>query len=339
MSMAQNFAVLVRCTLPLLSALLVTPAVSASMFQDGLENPSEASIRWLGDEFDEPAALADFQRIWEREHWPFDQLQLRVIGQLPGRLSMQPRSSGWYEDFRGELTYKELSGDVVATTLVYPRNATGSGPPGSTNGGAFGSEYSLAGLMLRPPRRDVEASNANWVRGREAYVFLSVVAAPNKKIYQIEVKSTRVAQGGETHSISALQVSNAPAGANGSYLRLVRVGPHVLLLIAPVGNVTFGWQVLRRFFRSDFPERVQLGFVTYTDWATMANCTFEFHNLNLLTQSCGANPQPADPDLYASFEFLRVDRPRLPAAYVGANLSNPAAVSDAQILTLFGFAP
>jgi hypothetical protein len=323
----------------LLASAIAVSASASSLFQDGLENPAAAPITWLSDEFDEPASLSDFQRIWRREGWPFDQLQLQLIGQLPGRLSMRPHSSGWYEDYRGELTYKELSGDLVATTLVYPRNAAGSGPPGSTNGGPFGSEYSLAGLMLRAPRRDVEASNANWARGGEAYVFLSMGAAHEPGVYQFEDKSTRRTQMPGGNSISTLLVTTAPAGASAAYLRLVRVGVHVLLLIQPVGGTGSGWQVLRRFNRSDFPERLQLGFVTYTDWATMQNCSYEFHNLNILTQSCGANPQPADPDLNASFEFLRVDRPQIPAPFVGADFSNPAAVSDAQLLALFGFAP
>ena len=328
-----------RLAWTLLASAIAATASAASLFQDGLENPTAAPIAWLSDEFDEPASLSDFQRIWQREGWPFDQLQLRLIGQLPGRLSMRPHSSGWYEDYRGELTYKELSGDLVATTLVYPRNAAGSGAPGSTNGGPFGSEYSLAGLMLRAPRRDVEASNANWARGGEAYVFLSMGAAHDPGVYQFEDKSTRRTQLPGGNSISTLLVTNAPAGANAAYLRLVRVGAHVLLLIQPIGGASSGWQVLRRFNRSDFPERLQLGFVTYTDWATMQNCSYEFHNLNILSQSCGANPQPADPDLNASFEFLRVDRPQIPAPLVGADFSNPAAVSNAQLLALFGFAP
>lgn len=312
---------------------------AASLFQDGLENPVSAPIAWLSDEFDEPASLSDFRRVWRSENWPFDQLQLQVIGQVPGRLSMQPFSSGWYEDYRGELTYKEISGDLIATTLVYPRNAAGTAAPGSTQGGPFGSEYSLAGLMLRAPRRDVEASNANWVRGGEAYVFLSMGAAHEPGVYQFEDKSTRPAQIPGGNSISNLLVTNAPSGATGSYLRLVRVGVHVVLLIQPTGSANPAWQVLRRFNRSDFPERLQLGFVTYTDWATMQNCSYEFHNLNILTQSCGPNPQPADPDLLASFEFLRVDRPQIPAAFIGADFSNPAAVSNTELLMLFGFPP
>lgn len=336
----NHFPRRVFCVLPLLLLVLASvPAPSASLFQDGLEDPASGAVDWLSDEFDNPASLSDFQRVWRREHWPFDQLQLQVIGQVPGRLTMQPHSSGWYEDYRGELTYKELSGDVVATTLVYPRNAAGTGAPGSTRGGPFGSEYSLAGLMLRAPRREVEAANANWVRGREAYVFLSMGAAHDPGVYQFEDKSTRFASTPGGNSVSTLLVTNAPPGANAAYLRLVRVGPHVILLIQPVGGAGTGWQVLRRFHRGDFPERLQLGFVTYTDWATMQNCSYEFHNHNLLAQSCGPSPQPADPDLNASFEFLRVARPQVPAPFVGADFSNPAAVSDAQLLALFGFAP
>lgn len=316
-------------------------AFAASPFVSGFEEPATADIAWMGDEFEASASLNDFQRIWRTEHWPFDQLQTLDVGlSQPGRLNMEPFSSGWWQDYRAELTYKELSGDLVATTLVFPRNRSGTGAPGSTNGGAIETEYSLAGLMLRVPRRDVENSNANWVRGREAFVFLSMGAADQPGSYQFEDKTTRAAQAGETHSISVRLITNAPAGTTAAYLRLVRVGPHVLLLMRPFDGAQAGsWQVLRRFRRDDFPLQLQLGFVAYTDWATMRDCSYEHHNLNLLAQSCALPPQAADPDLRASFEFLRLARPLLPANLVGADLSNPAAVSDAQILGAFGFAP
>jgi hypothetical protein len=314
-------------------------AAGTSMFRDGLEPSDSAAIDWMGDEFDEAATLSDFSRIWRTEHWPFDQLQQIQIGASPGQLTLEPFSSGWWEDFRAELTYKEITGDLIATTLVYPRNRGGTGAPGSSNGGALETEYSLAGLMLRAPRRDVEASNSTWVRGREAYVFLSMGAADLPGSYQFEDKTTRAALAGETHSVSVRLITNAAGGVNAAYLRLVRVGAHVLLLVQPVGGGSPGWQVLRRFHRPDLPGRLQLGFVAYTDWATMRFCSYEHHNLNLLSQSCDGVPQPADPDLNARFEFLRLQRPQLPPALIGADLSNPAAVSDADLLAAFGFAP
>lgn len=319
----------------------VAVATAGSPFVSGFEAPGTAAIEWMGDEFDEAASRNDFRRIWRTENWPFDQLQVFDVGvSQPGRMTMQPFASGWWQDYRAELAYKEIDGDLIATTLVHPRNRTGSGPPGSTLGGAIESEYSLAGLMLRVPRRDVEANNANWVRGREAFVFLSMGAADQPGSYQFEDKTTRHASGGETHSISVRLITNAPPGASAAYLRLVRIGPHVLLLLQPFDGPQAGqWRVLRRFRREDFPTTLQLGFVAYTDWATMRDCTYEHHNLNLLAQSCTQPPQPADPDLRAGFEFLRLTRPVVPTALTGADLSNPAQVSDAQLLAAFGFPP
>ncbi len=316
------------------------PAVAASLLQTGMEDEATASIDWLGDEFDNPSSINDFQRIWQTEHWPFDQLQsIDVHTGIAGRLRMQPFSSGWWQDYRAELTYKVVSGDLIATTLVYPRNFANTGAPGSTRGGAVETEYSLGGIMLRAPRSDVEANNANWARGRESFVFLSMGAADTPGSYQFEDKTTRPALPGETNSVSVRLITQSPGGANAAYLRTVRVGPHIILLIQPLATPNAPWQVLRRFNRPDFPERMQIGFVAYTDWATMRNCTYEHHNRTLLSQSCDPTPQPADPDLTASFEFLRLTRPRLPPELVGANLSNPAVVSNAQLIAAFGFGP
>jgi len=326
----------------LLAALLSlgTAAIAGSLLQTGMESEAVASIDWKGDEFDEPASLNDFRRIWQTEHWPFDQMQqIDLHTGIPGRLRMQPYSSGWWQDYRAELTYKLVTGDLIATTLVYPRNASNTGAPGSTSGGPIESEYSLGGIMLRAPRADVESSNANWVRGRESFVFLSMGAADVPGSYQFEDKTTRPALPGETHSISVRLITTSPGGANAAYLRTVRVGAHVILLIQPFGIANPSWRVLRRFHRPDLPTRVQVGLVAYTDWATMRACSYEHHNLNILTQSCDPTPQPADPDLMASFEFLRLTRPRLPPELAGANLSNPAAVSDAQLIAAFGFTP
>ena len=314
-------------------------ASSGGMFVDGLEDATANDITWLGDEFNTAETLTELRRIWQVEHWPNDAMQQFNINQtVPGRLTMQPYASGWWQDYRAELSYKELSGDLIATTLVYPRNASGTGAPGSTNGGVVETEYSLAGLMLRAPRRDVEQANSNWARGREAYVFLSMGAADQPGQYQFEDKTTRAAINGEPNSISVRLITNATPGTNAAYLRLIRVGPHILLLMQPA-VVGGNWQVLRRFRRDDFPSRMQLGFVAYTDWASMRSCSYEFHNNNRLLQSCDQPPNAADPDLRASFEFLRLARPGVPAALLGADLSNAAAVSDAQLLNAFGFAP
>ncbi|AVP98818.1 hypothetical protein C7S18_17245 [Ahniella affigens] len=322
------------------SLLIGIGSVSANdLFADSLEPLNHAEIRWQSDEFDDARSLSRFDQIWRTEHWPFDSAEIRDVNQTtPGHLTLQPYSSGWWEDYRAELTYKTFHGDLQVTTLVRPRNRAGLAAPGSTHGGPLESEYSLAGLMLRVPRPEVEASNNNWTRGREAYVFLSMGAADTPGLYQFEDKTTRAALPGETHSVSVRIITNAPANTDSAYLRLVRIGPHVLALFRPT-QPGANWQVLRRFRRNDFSPALQVGMVAYTDWATMSACSYEFHNINRLQFSC-ANPAiPADPDLRASFDFFRLQRPDVPSDLTGADWSNPAAVPNAVILQVFGTEP
>ena len=334
---------------PLVSFLLLLPLIGeaqSNLFSNTFETPASEPIDWLGDEFEDARSLGQFEQIWLREHWPFDSLDVRSINQgVPGHLLLIPRSSGWWEDYRAELTYKELSGNFVATTLVRPRNRVGQNPgasaPGSSQGGQPETEYSLGGLMVRAPRRNVEQDNAQWQRGHEAYVFLSMGAADLPGRFQFEDKTTRANPFPPNPSQSTRLITDAAAQTDAAHLRLIRIGPHMLLLVQELSSqaAPLPWRVLRRFHRPDLPEQVQLGFVAYTDWATMRWCSYEHHNRNVLTQSCDNPPQAADPDLAVSFDYFRLDRPNLAAAELTLDWSNPGAISDTQILTTFGFTP
>ena len=324
-------------------ALAFPPLLRAELLQTSFEAPSAEPIAWQSDEFVDPATLSQFSQIWQREGWPFDSIQRREVA--AGQLQVVPYSSGWWEDYRAELTYKELSGDFVATTLVSPRNRVGSQAgtlaPGSSQGGPFESEYSLGGIMIRAPRRDVESANSNWQLGREAYVFLSMGAADEPGVYKFEDKTTLPNANPPNPSVSVRLLTPAATQTNAAYLRIVRVGVHVLLLVQDfrAGCCAEPWRVLRRYRRADLPERLQVGFVAYSDWATLRECSYEHHNRNRLLQSCANPPQPADPDLVASFEFFRLHRPSIPANLSQTDWSNSAVVSDAQIIQAFGSAP
>src|SRR5438477_8249544 len=99
----------------------------------------------LSDEFNDSATLAAWQRVEIVEGWNADQLEkLDVNTTRPGRLFMMPYSSTWYNDYRGELTFKTVTGDFVVTTDVEVSSRAGSGAPRSL--------YSLAGIMVRAPR-------------------------------------------------------------------------------------------------------------------------------------------------------------------------------------------
>lgn len=322
-----------------LLALLLLPALAQAehgLFVGDFEPAQTTRIDWLSDEFDEADSLRHWTRHWQAEGWPTDQLQYLAIEPQTGSgvMVMRPHSSGWWQDYRGELTFQNVPGDFVATVQVRPRNLAGTGAPGSTSGGGIDSEYSLGGIMARAARPDVEADNANWQRGGERYVFLSMGAADVPGSYQFEDKTTRAALPGEPNSYSVRLITDAQASR--ANLRLARIGEHVIALVQPV-EPPGAWRVLRRFRRADFPETLQLGLVAYTDYAIVATCSYEEHNTRVLLSACNNPNVPADPDLLLQVDFFRLRRPAVPGPLAGADLSNPAAVSDAQLLSFLGF--
>lgn len=323
-----------------LRVLLLAAACAAraehGLFVGDFESPQNTRIDWLSDEFDDPASLSHWSRHWQVEGWPVDQLQYLAIEPQTdgGVLVMRPHSSAWWQDYRGELTFQPVAGDFVVTARVRPRNTAGTGAPGSTHGGGVDSEYSLGGIMARAPRPDVEADNANWQRGGERYVFLSMGSADVPGVYQFEDKTTRAALPGEPTSVSLRLITAAEA--NIANLRLARIGEHVIALVQSV-DPAGPWRVLRRFRRADFPQSLQLGLVAYSDYATVGTCSFEQHNTQILLQACGSPGVAADPDLLLQVAFFRLRRPDVPPPLIGADLSDPGAVSDAQLLAFLGF--
>lgn len=296
--------------------------LGATLFQLTCPIHAQTDLSLLSDEFDHPASQSRWLRIHQVEGWNRDVLQTFDIHSLrPDHLTLIPHSSSWYQEWQGELTFQTVSGDFVLTTHVEPRNRTGTGAPQAS--------YSLAGLMLRAPRPITHPDQ--WTPGGQNYVFLSLGTADLPGTYQFEVKTT-------TQSTSILEIQNqAPPSAT---LQAARIGPHLILLRRhPNGP----WQVHRRYFRPDFPDSLQAGVTVYTDWNLCEQVGYEFHNLNVLTNGLVRPGQPplstSHPDLIASFDFLRYARPAVPLALAGADLSNPQAVSDAQLLEFLGDPP
>ncbi len=300
---------------------------------EGFEHARDAAIRPLSDEFDEPATLGDWRRIWRDEYWPADPLEGFDIGATrAGWLTMLPHTSSWYEDYRGELAYQVIVGDFVASVRVEARNRDGSGAPGSSSGGPISSEYSLAGILVRAPREEAACCDASWWQpGGERYVFLSFGSADQTGTYQFEVKTTRAAVPPETHSVSVLAI--APASATSAELRVARIGTALIVLLREPGQA---WRVHRRYTRNDFPESVQVGMTVYTDWAIASTWPWREHNANVITHAWLDPQVPAQPDLRAQFDWFRFERPQVPPALVGADLSDPAVASDAELLAFLG---
>ena len=273
----------------------------------------------LSDEFNYGATITNWLRIYQVEGWGNNVLEQFDINQTePGRMFMMPYSSSWYEEYRGELTFKNVTGDFVITTDVEPVNRSRNGAPAS--------QYSLAGIMVRTPR--TMTSPAQWTAGGQNYVFLSLGAASNPGTYQYEVKTT-------VDSTSVLNISdNAPARAT---IQVARLGPHIITLRRGQGG---SWEVHRRYHRPDMPDQLQAGLTVYTDWPLCSLVGVENQNTRVLTNGApligGGTVTTTNPDLRAGFDYVRYCRPQIPSQLAGADFSNPSAVSDAQLLTFLG---
>ena len=261
-------------------------------------------LRPLSDEFNDASTLSQWKRVYAVEGWGANQLELQDINTTrPGRMVMMPFTSTWFNDYRGELTFKEVTGDFVVTTSVDSSSRVSSGPPRS--------QFSLGGILVRAPRA---ITPATWRPGGENYIFLSIGSASNPGTFQFEVKTT-------TNSVSVLTIENAPGGH--AVIQVARIGPHIITL----KNEGTGWSVHRRFYRPDLPLILQVGMTTYTDYPSASMVSPLVHNSTVI--------HTGNPDLIAAFDFLRFERPQIPLPLVGANFTDNS-VSDAQLLSVLG---
>jgi len=256
----------------------------------------------LSDEFDDASTLSRWQRVYVVEGWGANQLETQNInGTRAGRMVMMPFTSTWFNDYRGELTFKEVQGDFIVTADVEATSRSGSGPPSSA--------FSLAGLMVRAPR---QITPATWRPGGENYIFLSLGAADHPPSFQFEVKTT-------VNSVSTLSIDNN--GVSRAVIQIARVGPYVITL----KNVAGSWSVHRRYYRPDFPPIMQVGMTTYTDYPTCSTFAPFVHNSTVI--------HSGHPDVIASYDYVRFQRPHVPPSLVNADLTT---VSDAALLSFLG---
>jgi hypothetical protein len=181
--------------------------------------------------------------------------------------------------------------------------------------------------MIRTPTGITDATT-EWALGNQNYVFLSIGSANVTDVPKFEVKST-------INSNSVLnynQVSGLTA-----LIRLVKIGDAILVLHQILGE---NFVVRQRYNRSDMPDTLQVGMVTYTDWPKVNTYAYAYHNFNTLNSDLVDDPTPWQPfnaDLIGTFDYARFEEVNLPQEYVGLDFSNPGQVSDAQILSLFSY--
>ncbi|MDA1014643.1 MAG: hypothetical protein O3A00_09360 [Planctomycetota bacterium] len=295
-------------------------------------------IAGLSDEFDDAATTAQWQRVNEVEGWNADQLNVYDIDQTqPGRMVQEPHTAVWYQNWRGPMAFQTVTGDFAFTTQIHitDRDDIGGSDANDVPGDSL---FSLAGAMLRTPR-DITDALTEWTPGSmaddgtnngENYIFLSAgYGNGNRNEFALEVKTTR-------NSSSQLELTTLGPETNTVNVQLARIGNSVIALYQLPGEE---WQVHRRYSRPDMPATMQVGLVTYTDWEKANDFNPFVQNSTVLVPGVAGDPTPGvafNPDLTAGFEYARYVTPDVPAAFSGADLTDPNAVSDAVLLSFLG---
>ncbi|MEV0514578.1 hypothetical protein [Nonomuraea sp. NPDC050405] len=162
--------------------------------------------------------------------------KLDVNTTVKGSLYLEPKTSTWFDGFRGPFVYQELAGDIVMHARVKVEGKKGAKPK---------RKFSLGGLMARVPGT---YDKPTW---------MSVTTGTAEKSGQVEAKYTL--NGGS----KPLEV---PVKAGWVDLVLARAGRLAAALYREEGGA---WKVARRW-PSELPEVLQWGVTAYTDWDSYA---------------------------------------------------------------------
>ena len=297
-----------------------------------------AQIQLLNDEFNQTESIINWKNINETESWGIQQLENYDINTTrTGHLQMMPYTVTWFEGYRGPLIYKEVTGDFVFTGGIAISGRSGGFPTSNF-------QFNLAGVMCRIPMNYPNgALGANgWQDTDQNYIFLAIGGAndgdgrcdPNPSpclAPHLEVKTTINGQ-------SVLDIQDIDAAE--AQFRFARIGS-VFIIMYKLATSS-DWVIHRRYERNDFPETVQIGFVTYTNWPKVFTYTPVFHNSHTLNNSLVADPSnnlglAFDPDVIGDFDFARFDSLSIPPGLEGSNFFNPMSISDEALLAFLAY--
>lgn len=223
-------------------------------------------------EFDDAADLSAWTKLSETEKDVDRIAKYDVNKTVKGSMYLEPKTSAWFDGFRGPFVYQDLAGDIVMHARVKVTGRSGSGWPKR--------KFSLGGLMARQPG---SYAKPNWV---------SVAVGTGEKSGQVEVKYT---QDGSSKP-QELAVKSGWVD-----LALARVGRVFVALYKEDGGA---WKVGRRW-PSTLPDVLQWGVTAYTDWDS-------YSLLKKDATKGNAKQVTGTPDLKLTVDFVRFLRPELP---------------------------
>ncbi|GAA1608720.1 hypothetical protein GCM10009733_001070 [Nonomuraea maheshkhaliensis] len=223
-------------------------------------------------EFDDAADLSAWTKLSETEKDVDRIAKYDVDKTVKGSMYLEPKTSAWFDGFRGPFVYQDLAGDIVMHARVKVTGRSGSGWPKR--------KFSLGGLMARQPG---SYAKPNWV---------SVAVGTGEKSGQVEVKYT---QDGSS------KPQELAVKSGWVELALARVGRVFVALYKEDGGA---WKVGRRW-PSTLPDVLQWGVTAYTDWDS-------YSLLKKDATKGNAKQVTGTPDLKLTVDFVRFLRPELP---------------------------
>lgn len=245
----------------------------------------ETPLDSLSDKFSNASSLASWQQWHTTEGQPDKWKSFQIKNDL---LELQPHASGWYADYAAPFLYKMIDGNFDVRTKIKVSGAKDALPQ---------TEWSLAGLMVRQPKRP----GAAWEPRQENWLFLTMGIAEPKGVPVFEAKST-------TNSISNLKLR--PAKEGWVELRIVRMQASFILMYRYEGEE---WTILERLYRPQMPYQLQVGINAYSGWNVIpaaAKADATTHNKSVL--------KDVPTDMLVQIDHIEFSRPQLNREKLGS---------------------
>ncbi|MEE9372524.1 MAG: 3-coathanger stack domain-containing protein [Saprospiraceae bacterium] len=285
-----------------------------------------SQIQLHNDEFEDSRSLVNWKNINIEEQWGIEQLEHYSIDDtIAGKLVMIPRTASWFGSYRGPFLFREVSGNFIVTTKVDALGRDNIIPEG---------DFNLAGIMLRHVREYPDGALdpiTGWTAADNNYIFLSIGAAGNHNSCpgcnppNFEVKTT-------INGNSQLRV--AEVDTTSTLIRIARID-NVFIVLYRLETDQI-WVVHERYNRPDFPDTIQVGLVTYTDWTKVSDYNADVHNITQIEDAeCDIGPD-CDPDIVGEFEYIRFDSLNVSSG-IGTNFFDEVDVTNAELLGFLDF--
>lgn len=282
----------------------------------GITATAQQDLSTLSDEFNDSSSIHKWQFAHQAEGFPSKVKNYSINN---GMLHLEPGASGWYADYQAPFLFQEIQGNFDVRMKIKVSGKNGALPT---------ADWSLAGLMVRQPRKGTPDT---WRARLENWLFLTTGVAHQLNLPVFETKSTN-------NSLSNLKLR--PAQTGWIEMRIVHIDA-AFILMAKYENEK--WQVLERFYRPLLQGPLQVGVNAYSGWETIPQ------DLKNNPKAFNETAAATFSDLLVEVDYIRFKKPAInlsivkpdPAYsstlfYTPGNLLTDFSISNETLLSVLG---